>query len=305
MNFIRGTIFLITIFFVSLQAETPFTWGEEYIMARRLELIQEAQQQTQQTEQASAAEMGSGQKSVGKAVLFSALVPGSGQFYSKSYIKAGIFLAAEISAWVVNISYNQKGDDKDAEFKAYANENWDERRYWSFLNWEASEKDPDYNAFPYEEQTALNGGTWYLIPEDYYNSNRENIIGTLREVERELHTHQLPSTRTQQYYEMIGKYPMQFGYAWSDASFDRSYSAPDNITPNNDFYMDMREDSNRLYNIAQYGAMAALVNHVIAAIDAGFTTRNYNRRHARIEMSYDNYLYKGEYLNMLGIDVKW
>ncbi len=305
MNFIRFLVVLLVVLNTAVLAETPFTWGEEIVMARRMELIREAQEQTGQSEADSPSPMSSDQKSIGKAVLFSALIPGGGQFYSNSYIKAGLFLAAEVTAWAVNISYNKKGDEKDAEFKAFADANWEERRYWSYLNWEASQRDPDFTAFPYEEKTAPNGGIWYLIPQDYFNSNQGDIVNTLREIERDYHTHQLPATKTQQYYEMIGKYPVQFGPAWSDASFDRSYSGPDNITPNNDYYMTMREDSNRLYNVAQWAATSALINHVISAIDAGFTARGYNRRHARIEMSYDSFRYKSEYLNMLGINIKW
>jgi hypothetical protein len=69
--------------------------------------------------------------------------------------------------------------------------------------------------------------------------------------------------------------------------------------------MTMRDDANRFYDIAQYGLMAALVNHLVSAIDAGFTARSYNRRHVRMEMSYQNIDYKGEYVNMLGVNLKW
>jgi hypothetical protein len=69
--------------------------------------------------------------------------------------------------------------------------------------------------------------------------------------------------------------------------------------------MDMRDQANRYYDIAQYGLMAVLINHVVSSIDAGFTTRNYNRRQVKMEMSYQNLRYKGEYLNMFGVNLSW
>ena len=125
------------------------------------------------------------------------------------------------------------------------------------------------------------------------------------DIEKNEFSHRLPGSKTQQYYEMIGKYPVQFGNAWIDADFDRNYRGPNNITAKNDSYMTMREDSNRLYDVAQYGLMVVLINHVASAIDAGFTARKYNRRQLQLEMSYNNFDYKGEYVNMFGMKVKW
>ncbi len=295
-------LWMVIVFLVilPLQAETPFNWGKEELLARRLELIQQARQPGSNADSLVSPETPEKKVSVGKAALFSALLPGSGEFYARSYIKAAAFLAVEVTAWAVNVSYKKKGDDKDVEFKAYADAHWDEYRYWSYVNWVAS-NDPDYAnipLFPYDP-------VMFLIPEDYYNANRDLILSTLREIEGQEFSHRLPYTKTQQYYEMIGKYPGQFGNAWDDASFDRKYSGPDNITANNNFYMDMRDESNRFYDVAQYGLMVALINHVVSAVDAGFTARNYNRRQVKMEASYHQIRYKGEYMNMLGVNVTW
>jgi len=306
----RISIFsLLTLFlFTLLHAQKPFNWGNDELLARRLALRSEALVKTQDTTYSHMDVEVPKKKSVGKAVLFSALVPGSGQFYAKSYIKTAVFLAVEVTAIAVNISNTQKGDDKDLEFRQYADANWNEYRYWSYVNWVGSQNEiyaglvvPEDQ---WEIQTAPNGGTWYLIKEEYFNANREEIISNLREIEENEFSHRLPSTKTQQYYEMIGKYPGQFGNAWNDASFDIDYR-PDNVTPSVNFYMDMREQANRYYDMAQYGLMAVLINHVVSAIDAGFTTRSYNRRQVQMEMSYNNIRYKGDYVNMFGVNVKW
>jgi hypothetical protein len=300
---------LMILFYSSLMhAQTPFNWGNDELLARRLELRNRAMSKTQDTTYSYMDSELPNQKSVGKAVLFSALVPGSGQFYAKSYIKTAVFLAIEVSALAVNISNTQKGDDKDLEFRQYADANWDEHRYWSYVNWVGLDKgiytDLVVPENYIEMVTAPNGGTWYLIDEQYFNANKDEILSNLREIEENEFSHRLPSTKTQQYYEMIGKYPGQFGNAWNDASFDIDYR-PDNVTPSVNFYMDMRDQANRYYDMAQYGLMAVLINHVVSAIDAGFTTRNYNRRQVQMEMSYNNIRYKGDYLNMFGVNVKW
>ena len=298
---------ILGICFSSLLAEVPYNWGKEELLARRLELRTQAMNQSFDSTGSLTESKVPGQKSVGKAVVFSAVLPGSGQYYAKSYVKAAVFLAIEVTAWAVYFSNTKKGDTRDSEFKQFAGENWSEYRYWSYVNWVAT-NNPEYenlDLFPYVEEDAPNGGKWYLIPPDFYNSNRDEILNTLREVEGNEFSHRLPATTTQQYYEMIGKYPGQFGNAWSDASYDRRYSGPDNITTKNNFYMETRDQANRFYDYAQYGLMAVLINHVVSAIDAGFTTRNYNRKLVKMEMSYKNLRYKREYVNMFGVNLSW
>jgi len=244
-------------------------------------------------------------KSIGRSVLFSALVPGSGQLYAKSYLKAGLFLATEITGWMINIRYNKLGDEKDAEFRRFADRYWSEYRYWSFVNYKAAQANvPGFTPYPYDTISPF-GKIWYLIKKDIYGPD---VINELRKVETRIpgFTHTLPKTKTQQYYEMIGKYPEQFGNAWEDASFEEYYSGYRNkVTPFNQKYTDMRLKSNRYYDIAGYGAMTLLVNHVIAAIDAGFTARNYNRKRVKMAFYYQNIPYKGEYVNLFGMNLAW
>ena len=85
-------------------------------------------------------------------------------------------------------------------------------------------------------------------------------------------THTLPSTKTQQYYEMIGKYD-QFKEGWDDY-----YEGGPDLTPRRNYYEGLRHQSNVEFKRASYCAMAALANHVLSAFDAAFTIRNANRR---------------------------
>jgi len=276
------------------------------VLLNRIQLSQKVDKNLDQ--QVQSISMGNvPQKSIPLAVGMSAIVPGTGQFYAKSYIKAGLFFAVEAGAWAVNIHYNNEGDKKDAEFHTFADQNWSEHRYWSYINYRSSQDLGD-SPYPFENMEIMefndgSGRTWYLIPQDDYTPE---LIGQLRSIEGDFpnHTHRLPETMTQQYYEMIGKYPGQFGNAWMDATFNAMYSGFEGrITLMNDNYAQMRADANSLYDKAGYGAMVILVNHIVSAIDAGFTTRSFNRRQMR--MSYQSRSINGEFVNMFGLDFVW
>ena len=293
-------LILIPLLFSICIAESPSLDDLNKVLMNRAELSVQLQQNIDDEMQES--EKGNGaQKSIARSVLYSAIVPGLGQFYTGSYIKAGLFAAVEITSWVVNIHYNNLGDDKDAEYRGFANNNWSEQRYWSYVYYRVK-GDPDFNLDPSnfiiddsnpDKPIIVN---WQDVESDLeHYANGEYISGF---------THTLPATKTQQYYEMIGKYPEQFGNAWADANFNTTYSGFNNrVTPMNDRYTDLSKESERLYDKAGYGSMVALINHVLSAVDAGFTTRRYNRRQLRL--SYNNRRFNGEYVNMFGIAFGW
>jgi hypothetical protein len=307
--------FFVFIFLVGLSltvfAEDEFLQKTGDVLLNRLQLNEQLQQNLDETLQKDP-QLNRNSKSVFKAVLFSAIVPGAGQIYNQSYWKAAAFLAIEAAAWAVNISYNKKGNDKDAEFKRYADQNWSEYRYWSYVNYQVDIDEvtfPGYDPIPYDEDGMIiddeyGERTWYLIDEGSYDAD---AIAYLREKEGQFptgsgFTHHLPETKTQQYYEMIGKYPRQFGNAWYDADFNTYYQdfGQGKITPMNDLYATMRDDANQYYKTAGYGTMVILVNHLISALDAGFTAKKINRQN--LQVTYQNRRYVDEYVNMFGIN---
>ena len=44
--------------------------------------------------------------------LYSFIIPGAGQFYTKDYLKGSIFLGAEVALWVIYLINEKNGDDK-------------------------------------------------------------------------------------------------------------------------------------------------------------------------------------------------
>jgi hypothetical protein len=187
-------------------------------------------------------------KSTSKAFLFSLLLPGAGEYYANSKIKAGVFLGLEALFWTGYFVYHNKGGKKEDEFKGFADSHWNREAYHDSI-WQR-----------------------YLIDIDTYKDpyaiNPINTLDTL------WITHFLPSTKTQQYYEMVGKYD-QFRFGWDD------YSGGVYLTPNRSDYLDMRALSNRYFDRAKTFVIVAMGNHLLSAVDGALTARWYNRNKDR------------------------
>lgn len=177
-------------------------------------------------------------KSVKKAFLYSLIVPGSGEFYAGSKIKAAIFFGLDVTFWALYFNYHGKGKDKETEYRGFADNHWLEDDYIQWL---------------YDTYNITSDQEPYVIP------------GTTDTV---YFSHHLPDTKTDQYYEMIGKYE-QFSEGWDDF---------DSTSLNRDVYLGMRRDSNDFLNKAKYTAMFSLANHILSAFDAALMVKKYNKK---------------------------
>lgn len=193
-----------------------------------------------------------GYKSPVKAFLLSLAVPGLGQFYYGSKIKPALFLGAEITTWVFYFKWHNEGDDITAEFEAFNRTHWIRERY-----------EDEYLYYVY----GVTSDT--LVP------------ATATEV-----THNLPDTRTQQYYEMTGKYD-QFAWGWDDALLDGEVLGPGvqaitgpSTTPysaNRIYYETLRNDANNKYDKATRMVIVSLANRLFSAFEALYTTMSINK----------------------------
>ncbi len=190
------------------------------------------------------------------AGLFSLILPGSGELYAKSYLKAGIFVAVEAALISVGLIYDKKGDNQTETFQKYADENWSVVKYAEWLN--LHELSP-------EEQIPINANEslppWQRVNWSILNS-------------REVGSHKLPNYGQQQYYELIGKYH-EYASGWND--FDINRIDVDALSPNFRFYSGMRGDANDLYNVASKAVIGIYINHFLSALDAAWTTTIYNK----------------------------
>lgn len=214
-----------------------------------------------------------GLKSPGKALLLSAAVPGAGEFYSGAWKRGIVFSALEVASWTWYFTQHSSGKDKEDEYENFADDEWSSEQYeeW-FDDWKQ----------------------WYEARAGDNDPPFESIF-----------THELPSQKSDDYYEMIGKYD-QFSYGWIDSAAAANVWIPGNFAPNDsilgydftdqyttrdicrgadatattnrDKYVNLRGDANDLLKRATWGISASLFNHVISALDAVIATKAYNRR---------------------------
>lgn len=224
------------------------------------------------------------QKNPKAAFLMSALVPGSGQIYSKSYIKGAAFVALEVTAWVLYANYQKEGNRIEDEFQTYANTHWSEPDYWK---WIAHQSGLEYNPGKLEP---------------------------LREWEHRNFSHGLHRNKDQQYYEMIGKYH-QFSWGWddfrenhdisiTDAEITSRYNESGELNPNRKYYESRRDASNDAFKRATTATTVALLNHILSAVDAAWTTTRYNQR-VNVSLRLEPLYYAYQTNTALTLRVNW
>ena len=169
-------------------------------------------------------------KSPKKGMLFSLLIPGSGEFYSKSWLKGLFFIGVEAGSWYAYSKLHKEGKNIEDEYIAYAEEHWSKEK------WEL---------------------WWQSFPDSAIYAH-----------------HQLPDTKTQQYYEMIGKY-QKYNAGWDDISAGNALT---DTSQHSLYYMERRGDSNDKLKQATTFTAIALANHVLSAIDAVWTVNRYNKK---------------------------
>jgi hypothetical protein len=229
----------------------------------------------------------------GKAMLRSLAVPGSGQLYAGKTKRAIMFLGVEILAIATWDRYNRLGNERTEAYKDSANAQWDFERWW----WDWSLYNNEYytTTLPSEEKIVIGpaGGHYLEFFVDIDEDGRPEVFGNTKENTERLR--QLMDSdssaflfvkKNNEYYENIGKYN-QFFPGWDDAlenlnevPEDRA-SGPFAYSTKRSKYMKLREKANQLKSVASYSVSALMFNHIISAVDAIFTTANWNREHAK------------------------
>jgi len=203
---------------------------------------------------------GFAKKSTVRAFASSFIIPGLGQLYTGSKVKAAVFFGVEILGWVGYIHFRNEGDDRTSAYQTFADAHWDPEAYWlgmenygstrisSIPRWE------DHNWFPHHLPWKDDGAGGKV--ED----------------------------RNGEYYENIGKYD-QFVYGWDDkvdtlpgGTVDPAHPEIDYKSDHREIYLDMRADANSSYDKSRTAAIVLIANHLISAVDAGLSAGRYNRK---------------------------
>ncbi|MCP4703880.1 MAG: hypothetical protein GY865_04655, partial [candidate division Zixibacteria bacterium] len=195
-------------------------------------------------------------KSPKKAFLYSLIIPGWGQRYAESSILKTVgFLLIEAGSWGGYFSNHNKGNDKTTEYQAYANIHWTEGDTTG-----ADYTDPENPIYSNLDPDTYRG--WLLSTYGSVNEHEIDVTGI---------TESLPSTKTQQYYEMIGKYP-QFVGGWDD------YVVDSNTTAHSVYYMGQRKIANDYLDNANTMMVVSMLNHLISAFDAALSANRHNKK---------------------------
>jgi hypothetical protein len=207
-----------------------------------------------------------------KALLFSALIPGSGELYVNSYLKAAAFFLVEAGAWTFYGLYTKKGNEQTDKFETYAD------LYWNPEKWKSW-----YNGIDPAKQEQF--------------THASHMLELLDE-----------GKKTQQYYEMIGKYA-EFVVGWEGARNDLIYEElieyRQTEVPLADEYMDMRAKSNDLYAMARTGTTIAMINHLLSAIDAAWSAKLHNNRLLKTSMRIEQIQYVNHAVPVFSLKFNW
>jgi hypothetical protein len=281
-------------------------------------------------------------KNIGKAVMFSLIIPGTGELYAGSWLRALPWFAIEVAGWAMFAKYHAAGQSKTDDFEAYA-------------GWRDTPNNFDVRAYMWAEYKVANSPTmhggdstyngsfadWRLLLWDSdYESTRNRATYLPPPF-----THDVMTDDRQQFFEMIGKYFLQFGWGWKDthdngagvtqsnANDFWSANEPDwthssytggednplsvNFDGRSDMffhYRDMRGRANDLLNRGNLAMEVVLVNHVLSALDAAFAVRAANAhlkdqtpagtpKLGHMHLQYDNKLVDGQLTRYLTLTV--
>jgi len=215
-----------------------------------------------------------------RALFFSAMIPGAGELYTKSYLKAGAFFLAEVAAWTIYGSYTKKGQNQEKKYQQYADAHW-------------------------------NPEIWQQWKQNYTNPLDDAHASTM---EKYLSGDKSATTK-QQYYEMIGKYPA-FYVGWDFARYYENQSFFNTITmdsietiqqnsPDIGKYMDMRDKSNQLFRVARTATNYVIVNHILSAIDAAWTAKRHNNKLLEASIHIKQIFFVDQFKPVLSLELKW
>jgi hypothetical protein len=200
-----------------------------------------------------------GEKSPYLGALFSGIIPGTGEFYSKHYLKGAIFLAVEAGLWIAYASYQSKGNSQTDQFQAFADQNWNVYQYAGWL------------------KTVGFSGSGNID----LNSDPNTLLDQINECERQSgFSHQLPHYGEQQYYELIGKY-QTFISGWKDV--DLNYLNQNQVnyqtyrTEMFESYSYSRQQANKYYDDANTMTTLVILNHILSAADAAWSVTMFNK----------------------------
>jgi hypothetical protein len=225
------------------------------------------------------------------AGIFSAVLPGAGEFYAESYWRSALFLAAEVTLWVLYINNSNAGHQGERDFINFADSQapngnglandgltkWSAERYADRLSkiYTTAASSPNASA-------ELRAAAAELISPARLEQIRNRDYSFINQFERQALnrngttlSHTLPLFADQQYYELIGKYE-NYAIGWYDydvSKLSNEFPRASNVLF---MYAGMRGDANDNLKSASLYLNLVLLNHAASVIDAIIAAMQYN-----------------------------
>lgn len=231
--------------------------------------------------------------------LLSLIVPGLDQFLHDRTLAASIYAGLEITFISMAISYHNSGEDYRRKMQSFAN------------NTSTGFSRVKYYKNIYEAVNGVGSADDALFDlsaderSQYEQIRNSNIWNDLKHYEKEVvgdGVHSLPNSKTQQYYEMIGKYGM-FYHGWRGLSFnDLGLSGMSSLVYKGDApvlidsYYRKRDKMNDAFKAGTIAFSGVFINHLISGLDALIDQKrrtklrlrqDLTRLSQRVEMTYE------------------
>jgi hypothetical protein len=222
-----------------------------------------------------------------KGMLFSAILPGSGEYSMGQSKRAFLFLGIEALAVGTWYMFNQKGLDTQDVYRAFADEHWSlDRWFYDYYKWENTLADsifinfedvyyPEiwddshYLNFTYNgEHFSTKSNEFDVQFRDFYENNElDNEV--MSEIFFEVNV--ITVEKDHHYYENIGKYD-HFYAGWDDndelfvvvKELGGEYIA---MSPHKKDYRKIWNNSNNYYRIASFALSSMVANHFASVMD--------------------------------------
>jgi len=185
------------------------------------------------------------EKSIALGTVMSSVVPGSGEFYGGELIKSIIFFGLEVAGWSTYAYLRHKGSQQTDQYESYADQYWSIRTY---AHWLISQGFPGYAQINPNEQNLE------ILRVEINNCEQENSSQTL------------PEFKTEDFYDVIGKYS-QFDGGWINMQQTPWLN-----------YNNMRQQASNYFQYATDGIYFIILNHILSAADAALTVSAYNQK---------------------------
>jgi len=224
-------------------------------------------------------------KNARKAMLFSGIFPGAGQFYAnRKSITTYIFPVIEIGLWYGLMHFTKEGQDLEKDFENYADEHYS--RTYQHSAEDDLIIDPLNNSTFYDNHFRLDDTDTQHYYEDIGKYDKY-IFGWIDWFD--IYSELIPNTNAYTFdwiweenelgNRWVGNNPndsLSIYYVGNEDLYNGNFGRYSGMRAE---YISMRKDSRDSYETADLFGFGIVLNHIVSAFDALRVTKKYNREY--------------------------